>query len=124
MINNKLESDIVEGAIEILEARGWCQGRSRMSDGRVCVGEALVEVATQTRLEYGADPNWRDRVSRADYGAFKTLQFLITKGEIWEDALPIHGKGVPQWNDATDQTYEHVRDRLIAVSKQLREEGR
>ena len=115
----KSKSEIAEGAIEILDARGWCQGVAE-HDGSVCLGSALVESASDgSVVAVGVD--W----------GFGSLKYL--EGQRYERAVAVgkavlgttisHVSNIAGWNDAPDRTADQVRDRLTAVAKMYRDRG-
>lgn len=128
MINGKLKSEIVEGSIEVLEARGWCQFRAYRSDGRVCAGEAMVQSitgqSTTTTDVYG---DWASRLG-AEYSAFISLQYEIIDvlgikvPEKWSVGGD-YSMSVAGWNDLPTTSYEIVRDRLTDAAKHFRDRG-
>ena len=108
----KSKSEIAEGAIEILDEKGWCQGTEENLRGQVCAGEALVRAAEKS---YNPAHGWVYRAgSRAEWLKLHTLMVRVAP---WSPTLPT-------WNDLRSTTVEAVRDRLMTVAKELREEGR
>ena len=55
------DSEVVEGAIDILDKHGWCRRIDINSDGEVCAGEALVEAMTGDRDRAVQTRRWQSQ---------------------------------------------------------------
>jgi hypothetical protein len=107
------DSEVVEKALEILAEKGWCKGMPIDNvTGSVCVGEALYEAITNRN----DNPSWKLDMfpSEADAKRFSLLGFAVSPGH----------ENIAIWNDNEDTTFDSVRDHLITVAKEYRNEGR
>lgn len=134
-------SEIVEGAMEILEEKGWCVGANVDLNGRVCVGEALMEVATLGKYS-GGDYYWYWRLDRLGISAVpvnNAASAILCEafGAVPNDPSPFRERPdndwstklnalyrVVSWNDDTASlTIDEVKDTMMAAAKTLRDRG-
>lgn len=103
------DSEVIEGAIERLDRKGWCQGKAENSAGSVCMSEALAEalLGVDSLHTLGAVP-FGD-------GAAKQWRRVVARLGL--------GVSVPMWNDCPERTADQVRDHLMTTAKGLRDEG-
>lgn len=96
---NLSPSELVENAIEALDKRGHCKGTLEDIQGRVCTMGALYVAAVKANV-YGSSYQVARRACFDKLG------------------------NVASWNDAPERTAEEVRDFLMSVAKDFRNEGK
>lgn len=106
-------SQIFEEAVELLEQRGWCQGRVEDVNGALCaVGALGVAMTGHAHMFANRITSWQkaffNQVVDEDFGRF-------VAGE--------DGCEVPEWNDRHGQTQQHVMDAMMGYAKVLRDRG-
>jgi len=105
-------AEAFEGAIDILDRRGWCQRTGVDAYRQVCAEEALGEAC-------GMPHGWWIDVSSYDD--------ISPRRELTKRSLSFHRARFDQslfnFNDADGRTPLEVRDRLMACAKLAREEA-
>lgn len=118
-MNEKLESQILEDAVEVLDERGWCKNNLVKYDGRVCLVGAIYQAAGYISI----DEYVHDGVSRHDWVLEDSSRAKCA--EKARHAVTVHlDQGAEEWNDQRATSKEEVQDLLMTVAKQLRNEGR
>jgi hypothetical protein len=122
MLASMKPSEIVEGALEILEEKGWCQNADVNVRGQVCVGEALVQAATDNMFG-----SWDSRTN--DINAYTTVHDAA-KAVVYAayshafDGAPIDPMSkIIVWNDKPSTAVEQVKDTMMTAAKNLRDQG-
>lgn len=103
------KNDYIDSVIEILETRGWCQGRLCDAEGRLCAIGAVLE--TDKRLirnlsTYCPDPYHR---SMLYYEVRRELD-----GKMINESLQ-------RWNDTPGRTKEEVTELFESIKVEDRE---
>lgn len=85
--------DLIRAAREVLLQKGWTKYRCVSTDGSVCLGQAICQVADETKQDYGplmgriiSDPMLKERVGQRESPMFRVVSFndhpLTTKEDI------------------------------------------
>ena len=103
-------AEAFEGAIDILDRRGWCQKTGVNDHQEVCAEEAIGQAC-------GLPHGWWSAVYRP----------RDARHELALTAINFHWVSfryvLAAWNDAPGRTPAEVRDRLMQCAKLAREEG-
>lgn len=102
----------LEKAVEVLDARDWCQGKFQAQDGKVCAKGAIMVAVGYETDEYGQlrdtfdtwhGPMWQRRVD-----ATRVLSLAVPE-EIRQACIPKCECAVAAYNDADTTTVEDVK---------------
>lgn len=130
-------SEDLRKAVEILDARGWCQGAHEAPDGRVCAEAAVIRAVENDRVRLGeaiCDPNRLEQFVEYASGHIDGALFemprvgirhpvigylyknMITDGRVYEafDVLKRHmpegeDRSVNKYNDDPMTSVEDVK---------------
>ena len=103
----KTLADCVEESLEYIDAHGWCKGDLKDDLGRVCIVGAIITAQCV------------DHPQSVTGQAGRVLDIVHHKAREMG-----YSAGAAQFNDNAKTTLEDVRDFLINVAKDLRNEGR
>lgn len=121
----KTASEVVEDAIELLDERGWCQNQTITNDGRICVGEALVEAYNPSVSTNRDGRGWRSRLGLGSLAEAPVLERAASAVIIANGSRPGIGSPLDQivyWNDAQLARTQapFVRETMLTAAKTLR----
>lgn len=105
------DPELFDKAVEVLEQRGWCQGKLEATDGRVCAVGALRAAA------------WGDPYSRTFPGEEKVDVEPVERALDAVNAVlsgPRARSMIVSFNDEPGRTAEEVIDLFRRVAKDLR----
>src|SRR5690349_12271871 len=100
-IDNITAAEIFEGAVEVINDRGWTQGTLRSASGAVCAVGAVCEAIKESPILF------RGLVGKSIFFDINEEGFM----EINDDRKGI--STIPSWNDMPHRTKEDVIDKFM-----------
>lgn len=107
----RLSSEVVEGALEVIQKYGWRQGAYGDDESGYCVMGAIG------RHVFGAQ--WVE-----DEAPFPLIPIEEEMVEEYFPYLISAGSGIPDWNDFMVVNQVDVEDKLMEIAKDLRNKGK